>query len=354
MLAASVPEPAGGRVVPSNETVHSKFEPRRLEFLQKSLEMNVFEPTSTGDAPYDCLIIGGGPAGLTAAIYLGRFRRRVLVVDSGESRAQWIPRTHNCPGFPDGVTGPELLQRLTEQADRYGAQRRKGTVRSLQLETNGHFLIETPAPVRARTVLLATGIIDTLPPLEDPAAAIASGRLRLCPICDGYEASDDRIGVMGPGEDVLRKALFLRTFSQDVTMLLTGARDDLPLEARQLLERAGIAMVECSEDAVRIHPDRASVRLADGSDLDFDTIYPAMGCTIRSDLATALGAERDETGSLVVDTHQRTVVPGLYAAGDVVHEVNQLAVAFGHAAAASSHIHNFLAAQDGERWRFAG
>jgi thioredoxin reductase (NADPH) len=315
----------------------------------------VYEPLSPEDEGFfDCLIIGGGPAGLTAATYLGRFRRKVLVVDAGESRARWIPRTHNCPGFPDGITGPDLLASLREQAVRYGAVIVQGTVEALRSDGDSGFLINTPVAVRARTVLVATGIIDTLPPIEDAEAAIDAGRLRLCPICDGYEASGDRIGVMGPGEDVLRKALFMRTYSPHVTMLVTAAGDELPTEARRLAQTAGIDLVECDEDAVRIARDEASVRLADGRQLVFDTIYPAMGCTIRSDLATSLGAERDEAGNILVNAHQRTAVPGLYAAGDVVHEVNQLAVAFGHAAVAASHIHNSLAARDGERWQFEG
>jgi thioredoxin reductase (NADPH) len=318
-------------------------------------ETTVFEPATTADETlYDCLIIGGGPAGLTAATYLARFHRKVLVVDSGESRARWIPRTHNCPGFPDGVTGPALLGRLKEQAVQYGAEMAQGFVQSLKPADDGTFEIATPKPVRARTVLIATGIVDTLPSLADPEAAMQAGRLRLCPICDGYEASDDRIGVMGAGIDVLRKALFMRSFSSDVTMLLLGSSDDLPLEARQMADKAGIVLVECSGDAIHIAPDEVNARLPDGRKLTFDTIYPAMGCSIRSDLATALGADCDDTGSLLVDTHQRTTVSGLYAAGDVVHEVNQLAVAFGHAAVAASHIHNSLANQDGQRWRFAG
>jgi thioredoxin reductase (NADPH) len=303
---------------------------------------------------YDCLIIGGGPAGLTAATYLGRFRRKVLVVDAGESRARWIPRTQNCPGFPDGITGPDLLRSLREQALQYGAEFAHGSVEALRSDDNGGFLIDTPVPVRARTVLMATGIIDTLPPIDDVDAALNAGRLRLCPICDAYEASGDRIAVMGPSEDVLRKALFLRTYSPHVTMLVTAASDSLPDEARQLAQEAGIELVECDEEAIRISRDEASAQLADGRKLVFDTIYPAMGCTIRSDLATSLGAEHDDTGNILVNAHQRTVIPGLYAAGDVVHEVNQLAVAFGHAAVASSHIHNSLAAKDGERWQFSG
>ena len=314
----------------------------------------MFEPKSAADATlYDCLIIGGGPAGLTAATYLARFHRKVLVVDSGDSRARWIPLTHNCPGFPDGVTGPNLLRRLKEQAVQYGAEMMSGFVQSLKTGDDGTFTIDTPMPVRARTVLIATGIVDTLPAVADAEAAMQAGRLRLCPICDGYEASDDRIGIMGAGIDVLRKALFMRSFSPRVTMLLTGSSEDLPLEAREMAAQADIPIVECDQHAIHIAPEEASAHLPDGQKLIFDTIYPAMGCSIRSDLATALGADCDDTSSLLVDNHQRTSVAGLYAAGDVVHEVNQLAVAFGHAAIAASHIHNSLADQDGERWQFA-
>ncbi|WP_312794225.1 NAD(P)/FAD-dependent oxidoreductase [Tianweitania sp.] len=314
----------------------------------------MFEPApATDETLYDCLIIGGGPAGLTAATYLARFRRKVLIVDSGESRARWIPRTHNCPGFPDGVTGPDLLRRLKEQALQYGAEIITGFVEALTPQDDGMFVIDTPNPIRARSVLLATGIVDTLPQMADAESAMQAGRLRLCPICDGYEASDDRIAVMGAGIDVLRKALFMRSFSSDVTMLLTGPSGNLPAEALEMAKKAGVVLVECSEDAIHVAPDTASARLPDGRQLTFDTIYPAMGCSIRSDLAANLGADCDETGSLLVDSHQRTTVPGLYAAGDVVHEVNQLAVAFGHAAVAASHIHNSLANRDGERWKFA-
>lgn len=313
----------------------------------------MFEPASSANETlYDCLIIGGGPAGLTAATYLARFRRKVLVVDSGESRARWIPRTHNCPGFPDGVTGPNLLQRLKDQALQYGAELTTGFVEALK-PAGDNFTIDTPRSVQARTVLIATGIVDTLPAVADAEAAMQAGRLRLCPICDGYEASGDRIAVMGAGIDVLRKALFMRSFSADVTMLLTSSSGDLPREALEMAEKAGIVLVECNENAIQIAPEQASARLGDGRQLSFDTIYPAMGCSIRSDLAKVLGADCDETGSLLVDTHQRTTVAGLYAAGDVVHEVNQLAVAFGHAAVAASHIHNSLANRDGERWQFA-
>jgi len=303
------------------------------------------------DTPYDCLIVGGGPAGLTAATYLGRFRRRVLVVDAGESRARWIPRTHNCPGFPDGIEGTDLLQRLAQQAVQYGAELVRGVVEELRVEGDGGFVARTPAPVRARTVLMATGILDTLPAVDDVPGALNAGRLRLCPICDGYEAIDNNVAVIGSAADGLKKALFMRTFSPRVTLLMTGQVTDLSPQARAFAETSHITIVECGDDHVQIGSEQATAILGDGRQLHFDTIYPAMGCAIRSDLAVGLGAEKDETGNIIVDGHQRTRVPGLYAAGDVVHEVNQLAVAFGHAAVATSHIHNMLAEQDGQRWK---
>src|SRR5579875_1755194 len=104
----------------------------------------------------DCAVIGGGPAGLTAAIYLARFRRRVTVFDAGRSRAEWIPRSHNLPGFPDGVHGPVLLEKMREQARRYGAALQRTEVGSLERQ-GGVFVVGVDGePVQARTVLLAT------------------------------------------------------------------------------------------------------------------------------------------------------------------------------------------------------
>lgn len=300
--------------------------------------------TQPHDDTFDCLIIGGGPAGLTAATYLARFRRRVIVVDAGQSRAKAIPLTRNCPGFPDGITGVALLERLRQQALRFGAEVMEDTVHDLGLAGNV-FTAHASRRLRARSVLVATGIVDTLPEGVDMTAMIAAGTLRLCPICDGYEAIDKRVAVIGPADAAIRKALFMRTYSQDVTVFASSPAADLDAEDH------GAADIEVDpRRVVSIRPagNRGEVLLADGETQLFDAIYPAMGCTIRSELATALGAECDRVGNLVADAHQRTVVPGLYAAGDVVNEMNQLAVAFGHGAVAASDIHNYLAKTQGK------
>lgn len=160
----------------------------------------------------DCLIIGAGPAGLAAAIYLARFRRSLALVDSGQSRAAYIPVSHNYPGFPDGIHGPELLQQLRQQAARYGVEVIHGSVDQLKLQEDGTFRASMGAEsLLAQKVLLATGVVDKKPVMADLDQAIRCGAVRLCPVCDGFEVRDRRVAVLGTIEDALPPALFMRT-----------------------------------------------------------------------------------------------------------------------------------------------
>src|SRR5690348_5407250 len=128
------------------------------------------------DDDLDTLVIGAGPAGLTAAIYLARFWRRLLVVDAGESRAEWVPRSHNHAGFPDGIEGPELLRRMRTQAERYGVRIVRGCIETLARTEDGDFTATWAAgAVQARTVLIATGVVDTPPGFPDARAAVQQG-----------------------------------------------------------------------------------------------------------------------------------------------------------------------------------
>ena len=135
----------------------------------------------------DCLIIGGGPAGLTAALYLARYRRRFLIIDAGDSRAAQIPQSHNHPGFA-GISGPALLEKLRTQAGRYGVEVMRGTVTSLKRNAEGFVAAVESGTLPASRVLLATGIKDEEPPLSGLEHAISRNAVRYCPVCDGYEA----------------------------------------------------------------------------------------------------------------------------------------------------------------------
>ena len=133
----------------------------------------------------DCLVIGGGPAGLTAAIYLARFRRRFLVIDAAASRASWIPVSHNLAGYPDGIAGTELLARMRAQAERYGTEIIRDRIERLEQPTGGGFVAVMADGSRhaAERVLLASGTEDVPPPLAlpDRAEAVRRGLLRYCP-----------------------------------------------------------------------------------------------------------------------------------------------------------------------------
>ena len=295
----------------------------------------------SGSGQLDVLIVGGGPAGLTCAIYLARYRRHVVVVDSGESRAALIPKTHNYPGFTDGIAGSKLLEALVLQARTYGVEIIRDRVTQLQAASDGFEAQCSKIILRARRVVMASGLVDR--DLGDPVLreSVGDGLVRYCPICDGYEATDLRIGVLGSANDVVTKALFLRTYSRHVKLLaLDGENCSEPL-ARELSE-ADIRVLAARVVAFRRQDRKMIVSLSDGTTEVFDVIYPVLGCEVRSELGRRLGTRHNDTGCLEVDAHQRTNVPGLYAIGDAVSDLHQIAVATGHAAVAATHIHNNL------------
>jgi thioredoxin reductase (NADPH) len=296
----------------------------------------------------DCLIIGGGPAGLTAAVYLARFRRRFLLINDQTSRAALIPISHNCPGFPDGIAGTDLLVRQRAHAERYGAPIMAGTVTGLVRESRGGFIAELKElgemgsrHIRARMVLLATGALDIEPELPDIRQAIRRGYIRHCPICDGFEVIDQKVAVIGFGKGGMGDALFMRTYSADITLLTLGHKMGLTQADREKVEASGVRIVEEPVTEVSVERDRiTALRLLNGRELRFDALYSALGSHVRSDLARNLGARHDEKGALIVDEHQQTSVTDLYAAGDVTSSVDQLSVAMGQAAIAATAIHN--------------
>jgi thioredoxin reductase (NADPH) len=284
----------------------------------------------------DCLVIGGGPAGLTAALYLARYKRSVAVFDAGHSRAGWIPKSHNYPGFPSGISGHELLLLLRKQASSYNINLIAAQADSLA-RNDDVFEVQAPGgSARARTVVLATGIVDVEPEIDGHDDAVHRGLIRYCPVCDGFEAADKRIGVYGAGAGAVHKAKFLRSYSRDVALIQSQdeALDEVDLRA------SGIKLIR-APSALRIE-QRAIIASSKEGDVAVDVLYPALGCNAGSTLATSLGAKSNDVGCLDVDAHQQTTVPGIYAAGDVVSDLHQIAVGTGHAAIAATHIHKTL------------
>ncbi|CAH0355162.1 MULTISPECIES: NAD(P)/FAD-dependent oxidoreductase [unclassified Sphingobium] len=296
---------------------------------------------------YDALVVGGGPAGLTAAIYLARYHRRVVVVDDGHSRAKWIPLSHNHAGFPEGIGGEDLLARMRKQAEQYGAVIVNDRLIALEGGDDVFVARGRDIAVTARAVLLATGVENRRPKMDAATHrdALASGLLRYCPVCDGYEASGQAIGVIGANRHGVAEALFLTTYSDDVTLLVYETME-LNGTDRADLWRAGVKVNESPLEELEFG-GRATARLRDGTACRFDTIYPALGSDSNHSLALQLGIELSDGRCILVDTKQRTSVAGVYAAGDIVMSLDQISVAMGHAAIAATALHNDLRDHDG-------
>lgn len=296
----------------------------------------------------DCLIVGGGPAGLTAAVYLARFHLDILVVDGGKSRASLIPCTRNVSGFPEGIAGTELLQRMRDQACKYGAKIQTEFVSKIERDETGLFTANWGSGCRkARTVLLATGVTNRRPPIDEELHddALARGLIRYCPICDGYEVTDKRVGVIGSDSHGVAEALFLRGYTADVTLVAPDQALKLRPEDYQKLKAAGIECVDGPTQAVAISNEFIVVDTAEGH-YTFDSIYPALGSDTHIQLAEMAGADLSSAKCIVVDSHMRTSVPGLYAAGDVVIGLDQISHSMGQGGVAATTIRNDLAEKD--------
>jgi len=294
----------------------------------------------------DALVIGGGPAGLTAAIYLARYHLRTTVIDAGRSRASTIPRTRNHAGYPGGIPGADLVAAMRAQAAENGATIVGGHVDALAPAADKFVATIGGSSVTARAVLLATGVLNRRPRIADDLhdAALAAGALRYCPVCDGFEVTDKRVAVIGTGDHGVKEALFLRSFTADLTLVAADGAHDLSAADRTALADAGIVVVDGPAADFALADGGMAVTTAAGR-LTFASVYPALGSHIRSDLAAAIGAATVEAGCIVVDDHQRTSVPGLYAAGDVVIGLDQISHAMGEGGVAATTLRNDLAAR---------
>jgi len=313
--------------------------------------MDVNQPVPLDDA----LVIGGGPAGLSAAVYLGRACRSVAVVDCKRpGRSDYAQVNHNYLGFPEGIAALELSARGREQAERFGARFYEAEVARLW-QAEGLFAAEAPGGLilHGRAVVLATGVEDRWPAF--PGHEEFVGRtMHWCIVCDGYEMQGQRVVVAGNDEETARTACRLLRFTERVTLLTNdGSLGLRPAIVRHLDDR-GIRVV-----VGRIVGARAKERgvfeavlLEGGGELELDHLFSHQGAAANSALARALGVELSPGGYIRVDTEGWTSLPGVYAAGDVTRLfAHQIATAVHEGAAAATALNFDLFLKDEEAFR---
>lgn len=299
----------------------------------------------------DIAIVGAGPAGLSAALYAARFCRSTIVFHNNDARAARIPKTYNVPGYDEGVSGPDMIERLARHATRFGAEFVNTTIVDASATRYGFELTGEDGSVwNARALILATGLylneIDL--PHDVHETAIANGVLRYCPICDGYEHRGKRIGVVGCDVSGAGEALFLRQFSKDVTLL---PRHDAELTAAECRDLAAAGVVTVRDAIQEYRPGTHEFEIVvegRGAPFVFDIVYPALGVRPRNALVRALGLKITEEGRVAADAIRGTSIEGLYCAGDLVDGLAQISVAMGHGAIAATRAHNYLRDRDGE------
>ncbi|HAH87725.1 MAG TPA: hypothetical protein DCL60_10195 [Armatimonadetes bacterium] len=294
----------------------------------------------------DCIIIGAGPSGLHTGTYLGRFLCKAIVLNGARPRASWIPVTHNFPGFPEGVTGFELLELLRLQSLEYGSIMRDERAVEVTGE-DGAFAVKTnKSTITAKKIVFATGVYD-IPPDVPNAPHYKGATIRHCPVCDAYESRGRRLAVFGWDAHAVKITLWLSKYSKDISLLTTGhaSRADIHSWDLEVMDRIGIPLYQSRVAAIEEHGDElGDIVFEDGSRLkDIFRGYSAMGLHPNSEVAAAMGVNVDERGFIKVDRKQCTNMRGVYAVGDVAGpDVGQLCVGMAHAAIAATDINNHL------------
>ena len=303
---------------------------------------------------YDCIVVGAGPAGLSAALFLARYRRRVLSFHHNSPRNLYSHGVHGFLGH-HGIMPEELLARGRDEVTKHGGLIVEGCVTKVERIADEHFRVSTGdeedgreaqgQSFEARRILLATGLRDLTP--DCPGFSDFYGiTVHHCPDCDGYEVSDKRVAVRSRGQEAVGFTLNMLTWTDKLTLLTNGDEGDITDEHLAKLAHFNIPLnnrriVGLEGDAEKKLIER--VRFDDGEAIECDALFFNLGTEMSGDLHEQLGCELDkECGLVSVDEEQQTSVPGVYAAGDITPHSQLAVVAASEGAMAAIHIHKSL------------
>jgi len=296
---------------------------------------------------WDCIIVGAGPAGLNAALVLGRTRRRVLVLDSAQPRNYATHEMHGVLGH-DGLDPADLRARGRTELGRYGVEVVTAEVQAAEELDDTVRVTSSLGTNLTRTVLLATGMLDEVPDIPG-FADVWGTTAHTCPYCDGFEHRDERLAILAAGARGEHLAILLRQWSDDVVLLSNGPHG---LDADQLarVQAVGIPLIETpvvaldSDDGGRLR----RVHLEDGETLDRDALFFYVGWQFRNGVAHRLGCRLHDDGSIAVDSSQATTVDGVYAAGNCADPRALVPAAAGAGATAAVAINARLSVEDAD------
>ncbi|HEX2193217.1 MAG TPA: NAD(P)/FAD-dependent oxidoreductase [Acidimicrobiales bacterium] len=282
---------------------------------------------------YDALVLGGGPAGLAAALWLARHRRRVAVLDGGEPRNRTTSLTHGYLGH-DPISPTELLERARTEVLAYPTSSFLPCLATgARAHGEGGFEVDTDEGERlsSRRLVLATGVVDELPPVAGVEEHYGESVFH-CPTCDGYEARDREVVVLGWGAQIAGTALELFDWARRVTVVTGGRPFEGDERHREALARHGVSVKEV--EAAELSGRRGELRgvlLSDGTEVACDVVFFSVAHHPRTELARELGCRLTEEGCVEVDDQCRTSVSGVFAAGDVTPglQIVQVATAEG-------------------------
>jgi thioredoxin reductase (NADPH) len=292
---------------------------------------------------FDCIIIGGGIAGLQAAIQLGRYKHSILVIDSNHGRSTICKSYHNILGYPDGVSGETLRSIGKLQAKSYGVEFLKDEVTDVENKNSTFSLhVRSGKVFETKRVLLATGVMDRIPDIINIMPCLGL-TVYVCPDCDGYEVKDKKVVLMGSGSTGANLALTISYWTNQIVYINHDGRD-IDQQLKSKLQDKGIAYIQQEIESVVTGAEAhefKGVKLKDGKTIEGDRGFIGFGGnTVKTDLASKLGVERLENKHINVNPRTKeTNIANVWAAGDILAHSEQVTIAMGDGSQAAIWIH---------------
>jgi len=293
----------------------------------------------SGASEYEVVVVGGGPAGLTAALYTTRLGHRTAVVDRGGGRAAMMLDTHHVIGVTEDVSGNEFLATAREQVEAYGADLHRDLVNDAERTDDGRiFLSVNSGSFVTDRVVFATGFSDGH---ADPPLPRTGKGLHYCLHCDAYMFVDESVYVMGHGDSAAYVAMIMLNFTDEVDLLLRGDDPTWSEETGRMLDAHPIDVIDADVTGIEKGDDGwlEALEFEDETRREYRGGFAMYGSEYNTALAESLGAELNDGGTVIADDHGRTSVEDVFAVGDLVSGHNQIPVAMGQGAKAGIQVH---------------